>query len=387
MKTTFKISTVICLIIFIGNSFNTLHSRASGIAIPLNSEISSTKIQVALLLDASNSMDGLIDQAKSRLWNIVNTMTTLRYEGKTPQIEIALYMYGNDGISEKSNYIKQLTPFTSDLDVISEKLFTIKTNGGSEYCGAVIDEAVKRLDWGREKSDMRLIYIAGNEPFTQGSVSYKEAIADAIKKDIYIHTIFCGDYSEGVNTSWKDGANIGKGQYFNINQQYRIVNIVTPYDDEIQRCNERLNKTYIYYGNSGMAGYQNQAAQDMNSMGVSKSNYTERAVTKSNKLYNNSGWDLVDKVAVDSLYIEKVEMNDLPSEYKDLTHSELRILVAEKTTERSEIQKQISSLAVRRQEYIDNQSKTDDSELDDLGKAINVSILDIALSKGFSTEN
>ncbi len=40
------------------------------------------KIQVALLLDTSNSMDGLIDQAKSRLWNIVNTLTTLKYNGK-----------------------------------------------------------------------------------------------------------------------------------------------------------------------------------------------------------------------------------------------------------------------------------------------------------------
>lgn len=29
-------------------------------------------IQLALLLDTSNSMDGLIDQARSRLWQIVN---------------------------------------------------------------------------------------------------------------------------------------------------------------------------------------------------------------------------------------------------------------------------------------------------------------------------
>ena len=50
-----------------------------------------TKIQVALLLDTSNSMDGLIEQAKSRLWNIVNTLTTLKYSGKTPTIEISLY--------------------------------------------------------------------------------------------------------------------------------------------------------------------------------------------------------------------------------------------------------------------------------------------------------
>ena len=74
-----------------------------------------TKIQVALLLDTSGSMDGLIDQAKSRLWNIVNTLTTLKYDGKTPDIEIALYEYGNDGLSEKSNYIRQIAPLSTDL--------------------------------------------------------------------------------------------------------------------------------------------------------------------------------------------------------------------------------------------------------------------------------
>ena len=30
------------------------------------------RVQLALLLDTSNSMDGLIDQAKSQLWKIVN---------------------------------------------------------------------------------------------------------------------------------------------------------------------------------------------------------------------------------------------------------------------------------------------------------------------------
>ncbi|MEM6769067.1 MAG: hypothetical protein AAF597_00670, partial [Bacteroidota bacterium] len=30
------------------------------------------RIQIAFLLDTSSSMDGLIDQAKARLWNILN---------------------------------------------------------------------------------------------------------------------------------------------------------------------------------------------------------------------------------------------------------------------------------------------------------------------------
>ncbi len=69
-----------------------------------------TRIQVALLLDTSNSMDGLIDQAKSRLWNIINVLTTLKYQGKTPDIEIALYEYGNDGLSSETGFIRQVTP-------------------------------------------------------------------------------------------------------------------------------------------------------------------------------------------------------------------------------------------------------------------------------------
>ena len=36
------------------------------------------KIQVALLLDTSNSMDGLIDQAKSQLWKMVNELATTK---------------------------------------------------------------------------------------------------------------------------------------------------------------------------------------------------------------------------------------------------------------------------------------------------------------------
>jgi len=98
------------------------------------------KIQVALLLDTSNSMDGLIDQTKSRLWNIVNTLTTLKYNGQAPQVEIALYEYGNDGLKDE-NYIRQVTPLTQDLDLVSEKLFALRTNGGNEYCGAVIRDA------------------------------------------------------------------------------------------------------------------------------------------------------------------------------------------------------------------------------------------------------
>ena len=147
-----------------------------------------TKIQVAILLDTSNSMDGLIEQAKSRLWNIVNTLTTLRFKGKTPEIQIALYEYGNDNLKASDGYVRLVTPLTNDLDLISEKLFALRTNGGLEYCGTVIDKANKQLKWSTNDSDIHLIYIAGNEEFTQGKISYKEAISDVLRKNITVNT-------------------------------------------------------------------------------------------------------------------------------------------------------------------------------------------------------
>lgn len=345
----------------------------------------STKIQVAILLDTSNSMDGLIEQAKSRLWNIVNTLTTLKYQGKTPNIEIGLYEYGNDGLSPQSNYIRQVAPLTTDLDLISEKLFSLRTNGGSEYCGAVIADATKQLSWGKDNSNMKLIYIAGNEPFNQGSINYKEAVSDALRNDIYVNTIFCGDAMEGVNSFWKDGADAGKGKYFNIDSNLSVQYIVTPYDVRISECNTRINTTYISYGSKGYEKKMNQEVQDQNAQGVSSSNYAERAVSKSKAAYKNDSWDLVDKVKDDKEAVSKLRKDELPKELQNKSTEEIKVYVEKKSKEREAIQKEIAELAKKRQDYIDAETKKTKTQ-DDLGNAINTSIMAFAKIKGYTVE-
>jgi len=345
-----------------------------------------TKIQVALLLDTSSSMDGLIEQAKSRLWNIVNTLTTLKYEGKSPEIQIALYEYGNSGLSLQSNYIRQITPLTTDLDLISEQLFALRTNGGSEYCGAVIKEASDKLTWDDNQKSMKLVYIAGNEPFNQGGVNYKEAIADASKKDIFINTIFCGNAAEGIATFWKDGADVGKGKYFNIDYNAKVRYIVTPYDDQISQCNVRLNTTYIGYGSKGIEKKRSQEVQDANAQSISGANYAERSVSKSKEVYKNDSWDLVDKAKKDDKAIEKLKPEELPAELKNKSKEEIKTIVAQKAKERETIQKEMAELAKKRQEFIDNESKNTASQ-DDLGNAMASSIHSFAKAKGYKVVN
>lgn len=341
-----------------------------------------TRVQVALLLDTSNSMDGLIDQAKSRLWNIINTLTALKYKGKTPIVEIALYEYGNDGLSSASDFIRQVTPLTTDLDLISEKLFSLRTNGGSEYCGAVIQKALNQLEWGNNNADMKLVYIAGNESFNQGTISYKEVIPDALRRNIYINTIHCGSYDGGISDFWKDGASRGNGKYFSLDSDKKVRFVETPYDARIEECNQRMNKTYISYGNAGAAKKQSQMEQDDNAAKMSRANYVERSVSKSKAAYKNESWDLVDKVKDDKRALDKIREEELPGELKGKNKAQIEAVVAEKTKERETIQKEIEVLAKKRQVFIDEENKKSKTE-DDLGAAINSSILTLAKEKGY----
>ena len=80
------------------------------------------KIQAAILLDVSNSMDGLIEQAKAQLWNMVSIMGKAKCDAVTPQIEIALYEYGSPRNDVKQGYVKQVSAFTTDLDGLSGAL-------------------------------------------------------------------------------------------------------------------------------------------------------------------------------------------------------------------------------------------------------------------------
>lgn len=355
-------------------------------SVPERSSADNTLIQVALLLDTSNSMDGLIEQAKSRLWNIINTLTTLKYQGKEPRLEIALYEYGNDGLSQTSNYIRQVTPLTTDLDLISEKLFALRTNGGSEFCGAVISESLKKLSWATGKADMKLIYIAGNEEFNQGGISYKESVASALQKDIFVNTIYCGDRQTGIRELWKDGADKGGGKYFNIDSDKAVAFIETPYDTQIEACDIRLNNTYISYGKVGDAKKANQLRQDSNAKSLNKANYIERSVSKSKTAYKNESWDLVDRVKEDQTALTKISQEELPKELKGKSKTEMEAYVLAKSKERTEIQKEMSELSKKRQTYIDEQQKKATPGADDLGTAINVSIMEVAKRKGYVTQ-
>ena len=335
----------------------------------------SSKIQAAILLDVSNSMDGLIEQAKAQLWTMVNVMGKAKCNGETPQIEIALYEYGRDNNDLQKGYVKQIAPFTSDLDNLSQKLFQLTTNGGEEYCGYVIHTSLNELNWDTTSSNYKVIFISGNEDFLQGNISYTLACTEAKKKGVIVNTIYCGDRLQGIKEHWNLLGECGNGSFTNINSDAKPEDIPTPYDNTLITLNNKLNGTYIYYGASGKGKKELQGSMDAANLSVNSYAGVNRAVAKASPgTYKNSTWDLVDAKVDDKKILDKVDFRTLPDSLQKKNKAELEAIINQKSNERTAIQKEIMDVNKKREAFISeekikrtkagNKSQTLESEVE-----------------------
>lgn len=315
-------------------------------------------IQIAVLLDTSNSMDGLINQARSQLWAIVNSLGRTTRGGRTPVLQVALYEYGKSTIAAEEQHLRQVLPFTTDLDRVSQQLFALTTNGGDEYCGAVIRAATRGLNWSTNNSDLKVMIVAGNEPFTQGTQDYRASCVEAVaSRNIVINTIFCGRTQDGVDSGWLDGAKLGNGAFAAIDQTRAVVVPPAPQDAELARLGIAINETYVPYGKIGNDGAQLQRAQDSNSSGISSSNLASRACAKGGANYCNEHWDLVDAVERKTVVLATIATADLPEGMRALTPEQRAAYIAGKLAERKAMQARIGQLAIERERFLAAQVK------------------------------
>lgn len=343
-------------------------------------------VQIAVLLDTSSSMSGLIEQAKTQLWKLVNEFITAKQDGKTPVVQVALYEYGKSSLRAEENWIRQIQPLTRDLDKVSEELFALTTNGGDEYCGAVIERATKDLAWDANSKVYKAIFIAGNEPFNQGPIDSKKSCQNAIAKGIIVNTIHCGSESQGIAEHWNQGALLADGKYLVIDQNQAIVHIEAPQDKEIVKLNEELNKTYINYGKEAPMAKARQLAQDSNAAAKAESGaQVQRIVSKASANYCNTGWDLVDACKQKDFDITKIKDADLPEEMKKMSVEERKTYLEKKMAEREGIQKQVLALNKDREAYVATQRK-ESAKTDTLDTAMTKALRSQAEKKGIAWE-
>ena len=346
-------------------------------------------VDLALLLDTSNSMDGLINQAKSQLWTIVQQFAKAKKHGQTPVLRVALFEYGNNGLPASEGYIRQVVPLTDDLDKFSEALFDLTTNGGDEYCGQVIDQTLTRLDWSREPHSYKAIFIAGNEPFTQGGVNYVDSCRRAIQMGVVVNTIHCGNHSAGVNGKWQHGASLAEGEFFNINQDRQVIQINCPQDEIILRLNTELNQTYLWYGKREKRSKyaENQRRQDANAQSLGQGIASSRFSAKAGAAYSNRSRCVVDTFIEDAEILKKIREEELPDVLRELPADKREGYVKDMLAKRNKVRGKIKELSKQREAYLakERERLADEGEQDTLGAAIVAAVARQLTESGFET--
>jgi hypothetical protein len=345
-------------------------------------------IDLVICLDVSGSMNGLIDSAKLKLWDIVNELARVK---PTPNLRVGLYSYGHTTYPRETGWVKKDLDLTTDLDEVYAKLNALTISGGEEYVARVSRAALTEQMWTGEKGALKLIFVCGNEPANQDKeVNLSDVAGLAKKQGVIVNTIYCGPAASSEARGWQEFARQCEGSYANIdqNQAQRDITttIKTPFDADLLKLGEKLNTTYVAYGKDARRGLANQVAQDEAAARLSAGAAADRAGTKATALYRNTAWDLIDRMKDDPKFdLATLKDDDLPEELRKLKPEERTAYLKKKADERAAIQKEIAELSARRAKFVEEERKK--LPQTDAEKALDVALKEIireqAKAKGF----
>jgi len=337
-------------------------------------------VDLVIALDVSGSMEGLIESAKQRLWDITNELARAR---PVPALRVAILSYGNPNYGEQAGYVRVDLPFTADLDKVNATLFAFRTDGGEEYVARAIQTSLDALQWSAESDALRIVFVAGNESAEQDPrLTIQQATAAASRRGVVVNAIYCGADGNADARGWQRVATSTNGRYASIDQNAAAVaNVATPFDDELTALNGELNGTYVAFGSGGERGRANQVAQDSNAAAMSPAAAASRTVSKAGALYR-AEWDLVDAVE-SGKELAAIPAAELPAELQALPPAEREAFVREKAERRIALQQKIGELAAARSEYIARETR-ESAEPAGLDAAILQGLREVAATKGFS---
>jgi len=337
-------------------------------------------IDLALCLDTSGSMQGLVAAARQRLWEVVNELATAQ---PAPTLRVALLTFGSEG-SEADGYVVVRTPFTTDLDLVSEKLFALGTDGGTEYVGRVVKTAVDRLQWSGPDA-AKILFVAGNESADQDRTApFREVVKHAYGLGVRVNAIYCGNPDDGDAPLWREVAVVGQGRFAAIDHNHGVVAVASPFDADLAELSRKLNGTYLAYGEKAKDLLDRQTAQDANAA-PSAPAAAGRAASKAGSLYDNRGWDLVDKSREEGFDLAKVPAEELPEEMKSMTPAQRQAHLTTKTAERAALVAKVKDLDAKRTAFV--KAEMAKQGLDDsksLDRAIRDAVREQAGAAGFT---
>jgi Mg-chelatase subunit ChlD len=315
---------------------------------------SKPRIEVCFVLDTTGSMGGLIEGAKQKIWSIANEMISAQ---PTPELKLGLIGYRDRG----DEYVVKSFSLTDDIDAIYGHLREFQAAGGGdapESVNEALAEAIHRMPWSSDHTVLKIIFLVGDAPPHMdypNSPKYPDLCREAMKKDLIINTIQCGEMAE-TKPIWQEIAKLSEGSYVGISQSGNVAVISTPMDKELSRLNERIGATLIPYGDSKLQAEVHAKYAAAKSAPVAAMADRLTYNSKTGKAVQGRG-ELVDALNDHTLKLEDIDQKQLPTELQKLDRSELQKRIAKARDERADLQKQIVELSEKREAYIQSENK------------------------------
>lgn len=268
-------------------------------------------------------MEGLLYQAQTQIWDVIDEISAFGKKKKVTQVELALISLGNPLLLAENDYMRIHSDFTNDRQKLADQLFLLTANGGEEYFTQAVVKAIDSLGW-RENASYKAIIVAGNEGFEQGTVSIDQMLKSLEKTGILLNTVFCGEKSQGIEDGWKPFDENDKGAFTNIPIKVSS-NKKTPFDKQIVR----LYKEYLdSYGDS-------IALQRIEALPRQKVSPAYRDLILNRFEKEPMPADLIDRFEASDWNFEAIAPEDWPNSLKGMDERAKKEFLVKKTQERN----------------------------------------------------
>ncbi|RNF35431.1 vWA domain-containing protein [Paracoccus methylarcula] len=322
----------------------------------------SQQVQVAFVLDTTGSMADLIEGAKQKIWSIANTILDVNPDA---DISMALIGYRDRG----DEYVVKPHPLTRDVQGLYSKLRRFNADGGGdtpESVNEALDAAVRGQDWAEGDHVRRIIFLVGDAPPHMDYANaprYAEVIAAARDKGIIVNTIQAGSDPE-TREYWQEMARLGGGRYHPIPQDGgQVVQIQTPYDDQINQIQLRIDATVVPYGSSAkQSELEDKIAERAEAPASVRADNSSFYAKKTGREVVTGGGDLVAAIDNGSITLDGVAEAELPPALRGMSTEERAAHLQQKLEERRELETELAGLVDKRDTFIAEQGADADDQ-------------------------
>ncbi len=348
------------------------------------------RIEVVFILDTTSSMSGLIQAAKEKIWSIATTMASAE---QTPDIKMGLVAFRDRGDA----YVTKVLDLSQDLDSMYAKLMDFNARGGGdgpESVNQALYDAVNRISWSKDENVYKVAFLIGDAPphmDYNDDVKFPASLEQAKQKGIIVNTIQSGQ-SHSTTPVWKNIAQLGDGEYFQVENSGNAVAVETPFDKKLSELAASLEKTRLYYGDEEAKESQKKKIEATSKLHeelseaalARRATYNATASGKSNFLGKG---ELVDAISSGRVELDDIDKDDLPASLQALAPEEQMEIISDQSRRRDKIKNDIKKLSESRSDYIRQEIKAQGGASESLDEKIFGAVKEQAKLKGLIYES